>query len=86
MNAANDLLDIDGFRDVLVERLGEHAPTLHTLRTWNKPTIQARDPFLRAHMPPPLRMRGEARHLYRRADCEGLATAILSEARAGDAA
>ena len=86
MDSAPDLLDIDGLHRLLVERLGAWAPTLETLRTWSRPKVQARDPFLRTHMPKAMRMRGHLGYLYRRADCEGLATAILSDAETGDAA
>ena len=81
-NDMNDLLDLKGFHAVLVERLGEHAPAKSTLQSWMKPAVQARDPFMRDHMPRPLRIRGQIRHLYRRRDCEGLAEAILSNASA----
>ena len=86
MDSAPDLLDIDGLHRLLVERLGAWAPKRETLRTWARPNVQARDPFLQAHMPKARRMRGHMGCLYRRADCEGLPTAILSDAETGDAA
>ena len=75
-----DFVDFDGLCDCVEDNLGWMAPARSTMRAWAKSASREKNPVLRDHLPRPHRMTGQRKNLYRRADCEAFAKALLHEA------